>query len=553
MPLNPRNALLPTEVDDGWALPPDLYSKGTARGTYNPMQFLVRIHPGLQESLSLVETGVHSSTQIPFATLSAFSTYLHETIHWWQHVGSISGLILSFCFPAQAHVNYGKLKQILAHIGPRKPLHRFHLRNAGSIPEEIEKLLNIVLNNWHDIEFCRQIMLSPQTIQKILKNKYFESVGHSYYIAWASCLQLLSQACDPNWEVLPDPRPWHEAFLDLDKRRVRGYYYGSPIYLAPLGARAIFEGQARFSQLQYLHFATGGNLNWDEFEKYGMLGDAYVEAFSLFLDGLQQDWPESIDHPLVALFLLLCDLSINPTEGLPFNVRFFDTFLLDIDPGTRFLRLVQSIRDKLPALKTAITAYSIQQYVEVSEILSAELICPSPLAAARQIVNWPKLTNGFSELLKEDAEFRFRPDNLPVRVFSARFIQFHKDKLEHPEFFVWPGVWSVGREGGELSLEESLVLFERNAALFVDAPNGEVRPQLIDGRLEKNVYDTFNQFYSWNASYSLIRQWHVQEGPFDLDFGWLSAKYSDGEMEAWAAQIFESSFGCHLSEFVVEV
>ena len=36
----------------------------------------------------------------------AFSTLLHETVHWWQHVGSTYGLMLSLTYPTQLHGNY---------------------------------------------------------------------------------------------------------------------------------------------------------------------------------------------------------------------------------------------------------------------------------------------------------------------------------------------------------------------------------------------------------------------------------------------------------------
>jgi hypothetical protein len=57
-----------------------------------------------------------------FALLDAFSTYFHETIHWWQHIGSTTGLLLSLSPILQTHINYEYLKSVLQNIGPRKPL-----------------------------------------------------------------------------------------------------------------------------------------------------------------------------------------------------------------------------------------------------------------------------------------------------------------------------------------------------------------------------------------------------------------------------------------------
>jgi hypothetical protein len=42
----------------------------------------------------VLPTGIVTEA-INFDGLQAFSTYLHETIHWWQHVGSTIGLLRS--------------------------------------------------------------------------------------------------------------------------------------------------------------------------------------------------------------------------------------------------------------------------------------------------------------------------------------------------------------------------------------------------------------------------------------------------------------------------
>lgn len=69
----------------------------------------------------------------------------------------------------------------------------------------------------------------------------------------------------------------------MRNEKAEGYYYGSPVHLAPLGTKAIFEGQARFSQLQYLYNASDRTLSFDDFEKASLLKGIYAEAFNLFL------------------------------------------------------------------------------------------------------------------------------------------------------------------------------------------------------------------------------------------------------------------------------
>src|SRR6266852_1708299 len=86
---------------------------GDIRGLYNSMQFVLRLHPDVQAVLENAPTGIIKAGDIDFGAVQAFSTYLHETIHWWQHVGSTSGLLLSLTYPAQLHLNHKHLRDFL--------------------------------------------------------------------------------------------------------------------------------------------------------------------------------------------------------------------------------------------------------------------------------------------------------------------------------------------------------------------------------------------------------------------------------------------------------
>jgi hypothetical protein len=261
--------------------------------------------------------------------------------------------------------------------------------------------------------------------------------------------------------------------------------------------------------------------------------------------------PSSIDDPLVALFLLICELSINPAEGFPFNIRYFESFIFDVDPGLRFYLFTQAIKKKYAALKSAINDYSREEYIEVSELLCREGSYYSPIESAEKVASWPQKSEGFCQLMKEDATFKFTLTNLPIRVFLSRYISFQKDKFRHPEFFTWPGVWLIDRGDERFPPDETLQMFNRNVPLFVDAPDGEIRPSLIEGRMEADIYETFTQFYMWNANYNLIRQWTVEDGPFKLDFDWLTKRFPKDEMHSWATDIFSNSFGVKPSEFTL--
>ncbi len=70
-----------------------------AHGLFNTFQFVLRLSPQVHRRLVETSRGILTSADIGFEGAQAFSTYLHETIHWWQHIGSTYGLMLSLSYP----------------------------------------------------------------------------------------------------------------------------------------------------------------------------------------------------------------------------------------------------------------------------------------------------------------------------------------------------------------------------------------------------------------------------------------------------------------------
>ena len=547
------NKNLLSDQDEAWQLPSKFHSCWNARGSYNPLEFVLRLRPDIHQALDTINPGIRSAGELEYSQIEAFSTYFHETIHWWQHVGSTIGLTLSFLYPAQSHVNYRHLKWFNQHVGQIKSIRKYNLAHAKPKSQETEsdRKTNIILNNWHDIEFFRWLVIDPKRANEYLNDPYFECVGHSYKITIGSILWLLSSTIDPNFTIFPDPRNWEPEFQALKNKKQEGYFHGSQVRLSPIGAREIFEGQARFSQLQYLYSASGGNFSWDAFRSIGMLNGVYREAFDVFLKIAGVNWPDTPLAPAVGLFLLVCDIAINPTDGFPFDIDNLSFFVPSVDPGIRFLMLCNAIVEIKPSLLNAITKYSKEEYLEISELLCRKLAYRTPNTIAKNVTHWTKTHEGCKAILNEDASFDFKLENLPVRVFFARFLRFQIDKFSSPEFFCWPGIWSAGDRNGLCSLERAEELFDEHRALFLDREDGDVYLRTFPDKNEQTALKTFNTFYSWNATYELTRQWIVEDGPFDLYFFWLTSKYSRQEMEEWAAKCFEQSYGIEISSFQI--
>ncbi len=522
---------------------------GDIRGLYNSMQFVLRLHPDIHAVLENAPKGIVQAGDIDFNAVQAFSTYLHETIHWWQHMGTTSGLLLSLTYPAQLHLNHTHLRDFLVRSGPKKSILKYNSLNAKRENQASEEFrtINLILNNYFDIEFYRTLVINPSGVSRVVKNLYFDCMGHSYHIAYSSVLWLLSATFDPRLEHFPDPRLWSKEFKRLRDDKFTGYYYKSDIQLSPIGLREVFEGQARFTQLQYLHFGSGGNLEWEDFRAQGMLSTLYIKAFEQFLQLTESEWPNSVSDPLVALFLLVCDVSINPSDGFPFDIIHFESFIESTDPGIRFFLLCRLIAMKFPNFKRQIKGYSKSEYIEISETLSEAMACRSPLSAAQTIVNWSTESPQLRDLIMQGETFSFSQTNLPVRVVFERFIKFCEDKVKNPEFFCWPGAWAAGERCSEHFMET----FYAHEALFTSKVDDDIYPRRFPEKDERLVQSTFDAFYAWNIMYDLCRQWIIEEGEFRYFFFWLSNKIGLDEYCSWAAHLFRNSFGVLPDEFEI--
>ena len=253
------------------------------------------------------------------------------------------------------------------------------------------------------------------------------------------------------------------------------------------------------------------------------------------------------DEPIVSLFLLICDLAINPTRGFPLDIEHFENFIRDVDVGIRFTVLSQAVK-RLPHLKTAIREHSREEYVSISEELTSAVGYDHPLDALEAVAAWKSTAPGLEMLMEEHRTFRFDKMNLPIRVFFSHFVSFCDDRLRRPEFFCWPGVWKVGRNASD----EIRALWLRHLSLFSDHPEKPgVYPRKWPDRDETAVRATFESFYGTMALYDLTRQWILKDGPFVYDYRWLMENYSQEKAEAWANDTFKQVYGLTLTAFEI--
>ncbi len=363
-----------------------------AHGLYNTQQFVLRLSPLIHQTLASFTPGITTNDQIGLDGAQAMSTYLHETIHWWQHIGSTYGFMLSLNYPMQAHCTHFDLKKLVDEDGFKKSVLRQAIdlsRRGPSGFGTVAGRANTIVNNHYDLLAFRAFTLGPDAAKEVTQKQHFESVGHAFHMTYAHTVNMLATTVDKDFEIIPHPKEWADGFRALREEKVEGHYYGSPVELWPIGAYEIFEGQARFSQIQYLSHACGHRLDWDTYRDLGMLNGVYIEAFELFLRLTEAEWPSRVDDPLVGLFLLVCDLAINPGSGFPLPVTpNFRSFIDDVNPGARFWTFSRLIALRHPAMRQAVRTHSRSEYESVTSDLCATAKEPSPLYNARIFSDW---------------------------------------------------------------------------------------------------------------------------------------------------------------------
>jgi hypothetical protein len=517
-----------------------------AHGLYRTMQFVLRLSPEVHRELSSRQSGITTNSKLGFDGAQAMSTYLHETVHWWQHIGSTYGFFLSLNYPMQAHATHFDLLKLVQQDGFKKSVvaQAIELNRIGPTGfGTTAGLANTIINNHYDLLSFRAFTLGPEAAKEAIGQPLFENVGHSLYITYGNTLGILAASVDREVKAIPDAREWSGAFRKLREDKVEGYYYGSPIGLHPIGAKQIFEGQACFSQIQYLSFACGHNVDLDGFRTLGLLHGIYIEAFEGFLRLSESEWPKRADDPLVTLFLLICDLAINPGSGFPFPIApNYETFITDINPAARFAFFCRIVALQFPEFKHRVFRYDRADYKEISDALAGAMKDFPPLATAGLCASWFDRQGPLANLRKEYEAYKFEPGNFVIRHLFAHFLAFQEDKYKRPEFFCWPGAWMAGDNVSE----ESVRLFDKHGALFVDKEHDDgVFARLQATRTEERVQAVFKEFYDNVAIYDLANQWISEPGPFKYDLSWLS---TNGDAKNFLRGQFMNAYQLNINE-----
>jgi len=189
--------------------------------------------------MEIIESSEFDTSSVTAEVLQAYSTYIHETIHWWQHVGSTSGLLFSLSYLAQCHSSMGELKEVLATIGAKKPLKGYTdqmLLKEGHSAQAKLASANTAVNNALDVEYYKYYAYDPRKhIHWMIEENHFESVGHGYSIVYGQLVGMIADTIDPEFKILPKISGWDAEMQRLNAAQHEGFYWRSPVRLPATG------------------------------------------------------------------------------------------------------------------------------------------------------------------------------------------------------------------------------------------------------------------------------------------------------------------------------
>lgn len=125
------------------------------RGVYSIRSFYVDFAGEIFEKLNL-DDGLQIDGKNP-ESIEMYSTFIHETLHWWQAIGSISGLIDSLSGFIVTLLLHDEIKYIIDQIGVEKSFITYLSENYEEDSDLINKI-NLVVNTYKDACFFKLLL-----------------------------------------------------------------------------------------------------------------------------------------------------------------------------------------------------------------------------------------------------------------------------------------------------------------------------------------------------------------------------------------------------------
>lgn len=516
---------------------------GCDMGRFDPMNAIVILREEIATALAANGSSPETSIELGGSpVLKDYATYLHETIHWWQHVGTTSGMHYGLCIPSQALTTIQYL--IDAGTGASKPLMSSARDDISSDDPAV-----LAVQRWADAEFGAAILFSPLLSASILEKypQHFTSCGDAIVHLMISNLWSISRALDPTFQGLQDPREWFDSIDRLATEGASCFDGRQPVEIA-LGMEDVFEGQARFCELQYLHRCYE-NRSWREIEESGSVSGVYGTAFDYLIKHSNVPRPIDSCDPTINLFLVLCDIASNPHDGYPCKFQGDDELIHRLHPGIRFMTLCHAVSEH-SSVRELSRDPSPDAYREITDRLCGALGWSTPTEVAHQAVATIQAMSEYSKIASVKTTGKYGSLDVPIVFYFQQQEHLLSSKIQHPHFFCWPGLFLTTLVESDAS-EKSQELLNDHIPPF-QSSSFDAGIDIINLKLHGESRDLFvSDYFTTQILYDFVRQWISAKGGFSFDYKWKGA-ISEQELRTIKNR-FKSSFSFELDDIAVSM
>lgn len=510
------------------------------RGWYQPRNLVVSLAKDVDETLKTYDGTSRPSNKVK----NAFATYLHETIHWWQHVGTTSGLFMTLSLPAQAHVNQKHFESLASAFGLKKPLFDY-LRYFEVSHLEEQKLLNVITNNWHDMYFSRMLLCDPRAASEFINDPVYESQAHAHLIHFSSILSNI-ESSSKGFKFQEASKRWMKLYDELKKSKTPDFYYGSSVRLPKIGIVDIMEGHARFCDLQYRSY-SGNDSTLDGYLQDGYLSERYFIAFKFFLDTTGLAWPTYVTDQTINLFLFVCDYALNTPYPYPFDpIDKFEQINELFSPGVRFLKVCSLLKKqdvKTEAYQLSATP-GAEAYAALDILFSELLYYPSIKSLYLKLKELIDLGGDKIDFEEAFSRCEYTGVNIFTRFVMSHHHEFIKCRIMTPHFLCWPSSFATTAVSSESDFNAFSKFFKQHDPPLVLDNNQVVKVSKTYITQESKAPELLNDLLSFFVIYDLTDKLIKDRGEFDFEqYRWFSDNFSLSLFMTWLKPNFVRFFG----------
>jgi len=254
-PLDLQHALLDSIGDEPESAP-TFASNLNVHGLYETMRFVLRLSPRNHELMEMIPAsgvGLGTYSQMLYRLFPPTSTKPSIGGSMWVQLPVFCTVSATW---RSATPSMGQLREVLATIGPKKPLKAIPIKFLGAKGTPLRSNLRppTLLSTMPRMSNITSTMLTllESTSIGCTKNRISNQWATDTSLVYGQLVDMLADAIDPEYVILPNPKSWESETLRMRQERVEGYYWRSPVRLPAVGLQAVYEGQARITQLQFL-------------------------------------------------------------------------------------------------------------------------------------------------------------------------------------------------------------------------------------------------------------------------------------------------------------